>query len=147
MWWIQTITNCSQEAQLVGRHKAILGPMYLATLYRPGPANDVHTHFKCAYMLQNQLFASGTSQSAEMTFTRTTYMSNSLLQNKRQTTPQEFGERSLWRVLVSYEMASKIWKRYWLQGNIKKERDVLQSGGKKRERKERETTAKGKAKK
>lgn len=43
-------------------------------------------------------------QAAEMTFTRTTYISNSLLQHKRQITSQEFGESSLWRLLVSNEM-------------------------------------------
>lgn len=41
-------------------------------------------------------------------FTRATYMSKSLLYNKRQITPQEFEERSLWKILESYEMGGKI---------------------------------------
>lgn len=68
-----------------------------------------------------------TLQAVEMTFTRTTYMSKSLLQNRRQIMPQEFGERSLWRLLVSNEMGGKKLKKV-LVPRTKKKRNFTEKG-------------------
>lgn len=49
----------------MGKYKAMLGPVHLATLCRPGPASDVHSYSQHVYMLQNQLFSSRTSQTED----------------------------------------------------------------------------------
>lgn len=131
----------------------MLRPMNLTILYRSGPANNVHSHFICTHMLQNQFFASGFCSPWGWHLLEPLTWARVYCRNKRQITPQEFWERSLWRLLVSNEMGGGgeiakvlIPKQCWENEKFCREgtRQLWAMTDIRRWKEQRETTADGK---
>lgn len=129
MWWVQTVTKSSQESWLMGRDQAMLEPMNLTILYRPGPAKNAHSQFICAHMLQNQFFASGFCSPWGWHLLEPLTWARVYCRNKRQMMPQEFRERSLWKVTVeSWNGRGKNWKGIDSKAILRKMRNFAEKG-------------------
>lgn len=124
----------------------------LIILYRPGPADNVHSHFMCAHMLQNQCFASGFCSPWGWHLLEPLTWARVYCRNKRQIMAQELREKSLWRLLLSNEMGGEkiekvlIPKQSWENEKFHREgtRQLWAMTDIRRWKEERETAAKKK---